>query len=550
MTPGLRIIPLGGAAEIGKNCTVVEQGEDIVIIDCGLSFPNEEQYGVDIIVPDFTYLVENRDRIRGLFLTHAHEDHVGALPYFLRQLNVPIYATEFTHAMIRQKLEEKTDVHSLDLRTLKPGDKVACGQLSVEPIRVTHSIPDTMAMAVRTSFGIVLFTADFKLDFTPIDGKKTDMSRLAALADEGVLVLLSDSTNVDRPGWSPSEREVSGAYQKFFSTAPGRILITMFASNIHRMQQAFDVALATGRKVAVAGRRMENTIDVCSRYGHLRVPTGVRIRLDDIGNYRPEQLVILTTGSQGEPMSALVQMSREEYGRMKVLPGDTILYSARPIPGNEAAIWRTVNRLFRLGAVVIYENAGAPIHVSGHAYQEELKTMINLTSPFYLAPVHGEPRHQHQYLEFARKMGYPEHRLFSMADGLPLCFDEERAWLGEPVPSGRMLVDNGGQPGVPDEIMRDRTNLANEGLVMVIAKLDIEKGELVEDLELDTKGLFASEKELANILSVVQSELQRWPRADLQDAGLVRSSISDEMRRHLSRRLKLRPIIVPVVIEV
>ncbi len=546
----VKVIPLGGAAEIGKNCTVVEQGDDIVVIDCGLSFPNEEMYGVDIIIPDFTYLLENREKVRGIFLTHAHEDHVGALPFLLKELNVPVYTSELTHAMIYGKLEERMDVDSLTLITMKPGETVEFASLSVESIRVTHSVPETTAMAVRTEHGIVLFTADFKLDFTPVDGKLTNLTRLAELAREGVLVLVSDSTNVDRPGWGPSEREVTGAYRKYFAEAPGRILITMFASNIHRMQQAFDVAKETGRKIAVAGRRMDNTIDICSRYGFLKIPAGVRIRLEDISKYEANQLVILTTGSQGEPMSALVQMSREEYGRMRVLKGDTILYSARPIPGNEAAIWRTVNRLFRIGANVIYESPGAPIHVSGHAYQEELKTMINLTMPYYLAPVHGEPRHQSTYLEMAQQMGYPEHRLFNMNDGVPLIFDDKSATLGEPVPSGRVLIDNGGHAGISEEVIRERGSLANDGLVLVTAVIDIDKGELVSALEMQTKGFFGNDGELEASLTFVRDELGKLTANDFKDVGIVRSAISDGMRRQISRRMKLRPIIIPVVLEI
>lgn len=545
----VQIIPLGGAGEIGKNCTVVSQGDDLIVVDAGLSFPNEEMPGVDIVIPDFTYLIENRHRIRGVFLTHAHEDHVGALPYLLRMLQVPVYATPFTTAMIRSKLEEKVEAKRIDLRPMKPGDKIECGCLTVEPVRVTHSIPETCAMAVHTSHGVVLFTADFKFDFTPVDGKLTDMDRLAELGREGVVCLLSDSTNIERPGWGPSERSVREGLYKAFVEAPGRILITTFASTIHRMQQALDVAAETGRKVAVAGRRMEQNIDTCTRLGYMTIPKGTFIRLDEIKNYAPNQLVILTTGSQGEPMSALVQMSKETYSRLRILPGDTILYCARPIPGNEAAIWRTVNRLFRMGATVIYD-ASTPIHVSGHAYQEELKMMINLTRPYYLAPVHGEPRHQHLYSQMARNMGYPEHRVFDIQDGDILAIDDTQAEISGRVHSGRVLVDNGGNTGITDDVLRDRNTLASDGLIMVTLAVDLEAGEIVGDTNLQAKGFSGDEGALAYAGKQLDEALSQLSKVDIQDVDKVRHTVTDSVRRSIHRRASLRPLIMPTVIEV
>ncbi|RYG30059.1 ribonuclease J, partial [bacterium] len=378
----VQVIPLGGVGEIGKNCTAVREGEDIVLIDCGLSFPDEDMMGVDIVIPDFTYLVENADKVRGVFLTHAHEDHVGGLPYLLKQIRVPVYCTEFTQALIRQKLEERLTRDRIDIRVFKPGDIIQAGKLSVEPVRVTHSIPENCSMAIRTSHGIVLFTGDFKFDFTPVDGKLANITRFGELGVEGVVALFSDSTNVDRTGWGPSESTVTEGLRAVFTSAPGRVLITTFASNIHRLQQAYDVAAETGRKVAVIGRRMEQNVDICERLGYLKVPKETRIRLDEVQNYPDDKLVIFTTGSQGEPMSALVQMSKGTYGRMQIKRGDTLAYSARPIPGNEGAIWRTINRLFEQGCRVVYDSP-TPIHVSGHAYQEELKMMVNLTRPYY-----------------------------------------------------------------------------------------------------------------------------------------------------------------------
>ncbi len=545
----VQVIPLGGVGEIGKNCTVFRQGDDIVVIDVGLSFPNEEMPGVDIVIPDFTYLIENKDLIRGIFLTHAHEDHVGSLPYLLRQIQPPVYASEFTHALIRNKLEEKTDIKSLDLRTFKAGDEIECGSLVVEPVRVTHSIPETTAMAIKTSQGIVLMTADFKFDFTPVDGKLSNLARFGELGKEGVILLLSDSTNVERPGWGPSERDVAQGLRKVFLEAAGRVLLTSFSSNIHRMQQVYDVAAETGRKVAVVGRRMEMNVEVCSRMGYLKIPPNTRATLDELRFMEPNKVAILTTGSQGEPMSALVKMSREEYGRLQLVSGDTLIYSARPIPGNEAAIWRTINRLFRMGVNVVYESA-TPVHVSGHAYQEELKMMINLTRPFYVAPVHGEPRHQNLYNHIAVEMGYPEHRTFIMRDGVPLCLDDTNAWLGEQVACGRVLVDSAGNPGVTEEILRDRTSLARDGVVAVTVAIDPEQGELVGDAHVSAKGFHAAESILITLAEQLADHVAGLDSESLRDVDRVRHEVGDLARRFLHKKTNLRPLVLATVVEV
>jgi len=545
----VQILPLGGVGEIGKNCMAIRQGDDIVVIDVGLSFPNEEMLGVDIVIPDFQYLIENRDLIRGIFLTHAHEDHVGGLPYLLQHVKAPVYSTEFTHAIIRSKLEEKADIKSLDLRVFKPGDIIEVGSLSVEPVRVTHSIPETTAMAIRTQHGIVLMTADFKFDFTPIDGKLSNIARLGELGKEGVILLLSDSTNVERPGWGPSEKAVIPGLRKVFNEAKGRVFLTTFASSIHRLQQVYDVAAETGRKVAVLGRRMEQNVDICSRLGYLKVPKDTRVNLDDLKYLEPHQIAILTTGSQGEPMSALVQMSKETYGRMQLVEGDTLIYSARPIPGNEAGIWRTVNRLFRMGVNVVYESA-TPVHVSGHAYQEELKMMINLTRPFYVAPVHGEPRHQHIYCKMAEGMGYPEHRIFTLTDGISLCFDEKEAYFGEPFPCGRKLVDYGGNVGVADEVLRDRTSMAKDGVITIAVAIDPEQGEMVGDAIVAAKGFNATDALLTQLAEVVTDHVANLREAELRDVDRVRRDVGDVARRFIAKRLNLRPIVLPNVIEV
>lgn len=545
----VQVIALGGVGEIGKNCSVVRENDDIVVIDCGLSFPNEEMLGIDIIVPDFTYLLENKEKVRGVFLTHAHEDHVGGLPYLLAQMDVTIYCTEFTQALIRTKLEERLPNKKLDIRIFKPGDIIQAGSMSVEPVRVTHSIPENCAMAVRTSHGIVFFTGDFKFDFTPIDGKLANITRIGEMGHEGVLLLLSDSTNVERPGWGPSERTVTAGIRKVFQEAEGRVLLTTFASNIHRMQQVYNVAAEMGRKVAVVGRRMEQNMDICDRMGYVKIPKGIRIRLDEMRQYPDNKVAILTTGSQGEPMSALVQMSKGEYGRLQIKQGDTLIYSARPIPGNEGAIWRTINRLFNQGCRVVYESA-TPIHVSGHAYQEELKMMINLTRPYYIAPVHGEARHQFLYNQIARDMGYPDHRLFTMFDGIPLCLDDTSAAFGERVPCGRVLVDNSGVPGVPDEVLRDRYNVANDGLIAVTIPIDTTKGEIVGDPILVSKGFFGPEGILDLAFDHLCDALNALSKDELKDTSRVRHDATDVVKRLIHKRTNLRPLILPTIVEV
>lgn len=542
----IEILPLGGAGEIGRNCTLVTHGDDMLMVDCGISFPDEDMHGVDVVIPDFSYVEEHKDRLRGVVLTHAHEDHVGALSHFLQKVNVPIYATAFTHAMIRPKLEERMDTRNLKTVVVRYGDMVPVGKLKFEFVRITHSIPETSCVAIHTEHGVVLFTADFKLDFTPVDGMLSDLTRLTELGEMGVVCLLSDSTNVDRPGFGPSEQLATEGFRKAFAEAPGRILITMFSSNIHRMQQAMDVASETGRKVAVAGRRMEQTVDICTQLGYIKPPKGVRIRLDQANELPEDQVVILTTGSQGEPLSALVQMSKEEYARMRVRDGDTILYSARPIPGNEAAIWQTTNRLFNLGAVVVHD-ANPPIHVSGHAYQDELKMMINLTKPFYLAPVHGEPRHLHTYTEMAKAMGHVEHRMFKLQDGNKLIIDETQAWLEEATDGASQWIDKGGHV-VSAQTVRDRMTLADYGIVTATVKVSTSKGAL--GVSITSRGYSGSEISLVRAREAAEDSLDSVPTQKLGEESFVVGKVADAISTTLQRQASLRPMVVVNIVRV
>ena len=541
----VQIIPLGGAGEIGKNCTVVRQGDDIIVIDCGISFPHEEHYGVDIVIPDFTYLFENRDMVRAIICTHAHEDHVGALSFLLPEMDVPIYATKFTAAMIRSKLAERMRHIEPDLRIIEPGEIIKAGKFEIEPIRVTHSIPETCAMAIRTSLGVVLFTAEF--DFTPVDGKLTDVARLAAVGKEGVIALVSDSTNIDRSGWSPSESEVSIGLRKAFTESPGRVLMTMFSSNVHRMQQALDVARETGRKLAVAGRRMESTLQLAAEIGYVHIPEGTFIRLDEMSSYAEDKLVILTTGSQGEPMAALSQMSRGEYRRMQIREGDTILYSARPIPGNEGAIWRTINRLFLLGANVIYESE-TPIHVSGHGHAEEIKMMVNLTNPYYIVPVHGEPRHQHIFREMAMDMGWPKDRIFEIQNGQPFCFDEKKAWFDDKIAWGEHLIDQHGDVAVTEKVLGERSSLGHDGVVIISIGVDLKRGVVSSTPEVVTRGFSGPSEVVDDGMADVRQALDDLDPSKLKDAYIVQDAVEAAMRRAIQKGCRQRPVIVGVVV--
>jgi ribonuclease J len=545
----LEIIPLGGTGEIGKNLNLVRCDGEAVIIDCGISFPGEDLPGVDLVIPDPEYLLSVRDELLAILLTHGHEDHVGALPYLLPRLGkLPIYGTPLTLALIEQKLRERR----LDapLNPVKPGTPFQVGSITVEPIRVTHSIPDCVAYALRTAEGIVVFTGDFKFDHTPVDGERTDFNHLARLGDEGVLLLLSDCTNAERTGWTPSESTVSDAYYTLFANAQGRILVTTFASNLHRLQQAIDMAQVYGRRVAVLGRRMEQNVDIAVQRGYLRVEPGVLISARQIDDYPPERILVLTTGSQGEPLSALSQIAADEYPRLKINPGDTVILSATPIPGNESLVWRTVNRLVRLGAKV-YHDGIVPVHVSGHASQEELKLMISLLKPRYLAPVHGEPRHQAAYFELARQMGYRDEQMFMLENGAVLRIENGIATLGEKVPAGRLLIEEGVEGGVPESLIRDRRVIAEEGILVALITVRAQTGELVDDPQFILRG-FEWQNEVQPELAreAILQTLGKMAPAEISDWDNIREELTQVLRRFCRKHLSRRPMVVAIVTEV
>lgn len=539
----LKVIPLGGAGEIGKNCTVVELGDDIIVIDCGISFPHEEQHGIDIVIPDFTYLRANKHRVKGVFITHAHEDHIGALSYLIPDLDCPVFATPLTEAFIRVRLEERIRLKDANIKTLSQTEPVKVGPFTVEPVRVTHSIPETMAMAIHTEYGVILFTADFKFDNNPVDQKPSDLKRLAELGEEGVLLLLSDSTNVDREGWSPSESSVHAGLHKVIEPHQGRVLVTMFSSNIHRMQQICDVSKELGRKVCVAGRRMEQTFHMCRRLGYLHVPDDLIVPIEDVTSQKPDEITIIVTGSQGEPRAALSQMSRAEYSRLKVQEGDLIIYSARPIPGNEGPIWRTVNRLVKLGAKVHIDYV-SDVHASGHGSQEELKMMVRLTKPFYIAPVHGEPRHQQMVVDLLDKMGHPKHRRFIISNGDTLCMDEQKAWVDEPVHFGDVYLDQNGNHIVTEAILRERTALATDGVFVVSMTVDKKAGCIDGVPQAQSKGFIASKSDMEDIMDDLWSVISRLQPAEISHLEMFEATIADNLRKSIWRRAKQSPVVI------
>ncbi len=550
--PKLSLIPLGGLGEIGKNMMAVRFGESILIIDCGLMFPEEEMLGIDIVIPDITYLLDNRDSVLGIVLTHGHEDHIGALPYVLRHLNVPVYGTKLTLGLLQGKLKEQNVLGEASLHTVKPRDSVQIGPFKVEFIRVSHSIPDAVSVAVHTPMGVVFHTGDFKFDLTPVDGQVTDFHRLSQLGEKGVLVLLSDSTNAERPGYTMSERVVGNTFDENFRQATERIIITTFASNVHRLQQAIQAAYKHGRKVAVVGRSMVNVITVATELGYMDIPEGLLIDLDEANKLPRNKIVILTTGSQGEPMSALTRMALSDHRQVDIMPGDTIIISATPIPGNEKLVARIIDQLFKQGARVIYE-LGSEIHVSGHPNQEELKLMLNLIRPKFFVPVHGEYRMLIKHAELAKDVGILPENIFVAENGQVLEFSRRSGRMTGRVTAGRVLVDGLGVGDVGNIVLKDRKQLSQDGILIVVLTIDHATGEVVAGPDIVSRGFVyvrESEQLLEEAKTRVKSALDKCSGKGVSEWSSIKAQVRDALGKFLYEKTRRRPMVLPIIMEI
>ncbi|HEV8280560.1 MAG TPA: ribonuclease J [Candidatus Limnocylindrales bacterium] len=548
----LRIIPLGGVGEIGKNMYVFEYGEDIVVIDCGLMFPDEEMFGIDLVIPDITYLKERRANVRAFLITHAHEDHVGGLPYVLPEFpGVPIYASTLARGLLGNKVREHK-LHNNPLLAMEPGDELQIGPFGVVTFRIGHSIPDAMGIALRTPVGTVVHTGDFKFDHTPVDGKLSDFATLARLGAEGVICLLSDSTRAENPGYTPSERTVGDAFREIMEPVEGRVIVATFASNIARIQQVLDAASTFDRKVAVIGRSMEQNFRIATDLGFLQYPPGQIVGKDKIGEVPAEKLVIATTGAQGEPMSGLARMANRDHRFVEIQPGDTVIVSASPIPGNEEYVSRTIDNLFKAGAEVFYHTIKRA-HVSGHASQEELKLMLGLTKPRYFIPIHGEFRMQVQHGRLAVETGVLPENVFIIENGMPIeILADGSARRGQPVPAGYVFVDGLSVGEVGEIVLRDRRALANDGMFMVVVTVDKQTGNVIGRPEIITRGFVPAnerdpviESTSARVVEAIQN-----PGDHISEIALLKSQIKDAVSRHLYEQTKRRPMVFPVVVEV
>ncbi|QLY81870.1 ribonuclease J [Clostridium intestinale] len=548
----VKIIPLGGINEIGKNITAIEFKDDIVVIDCGMKFPDEDMFGIDVVIPDVSYLQKNADKVRGIFLTHGHEDHIGALPYVLKQLKVPVYGTKLTLGLVETKLKEHGLLSSVELIRVKPRDVVKLNSVSVEFIKINHSIADACAIAIHTPIGAVLHTGDFKIDYTPIDNEPTDFSRLADLGRKGVLVMLADSTNVERPGYTLSERVVGENFVNFFGKAKGRIIVATFASNVHRIQQIITAAQKFGRKVAVSGRSMENVVQVALELGYLEFDEDVLISVDNISKYPNDKVVVITTGSQGEPMSALARMASSEHKKLNVIEGDTVIISASPIPGNEKLVSKVINLLFKKGADVIYE-ALADVHVSGHAFQEELKLMHTLVKPRNFIPVHGEFRHLKQHGELAMKLGLPEKNVHIPENGEVIEVTRDSIRKNGTVTSGQIFVDGLGVGDVGNIVLRDRKHLSQDGILTVVVTIEKESSTVIAGPDIISRGFVyvrESEKLMDEAREIVKKVLRNCEEKKITDWATMKTNMKDELRNFLYEKTKRRPMILPIIMEI
>ncbi|MGE5614424.1 MAG: ribonuclease J [Bacillota bacterium] len=548
----LKVIPLGGLQEIGKNITVFEYGDDMIVVDCGMAFPEDDMLGIDIVIPDISYLIKNKEKIKGIILTHGHEDHIGGMPYLLKDINVPVYATKLTLGLLKYKLEEHELHHQAQLVDVEPGETVQLGAFRVEFIRSTHSIADTVALALHTPVGVVVHTSDFKIDYTPIVGEPIDLARLSELGKEGVLLLMCDSTNVERPGFTMSEKTVGDTFEEIFMNARSRIIVASFASNIHRVQQVINAALKFNRKVSVVGRSMVNIVNVAMELGYLNVPDGTMIDIDLIEKYPPDRLVIITTGSQGEPMSALSRIAASEHKKVEIEPGDMVIISASPIPGNEKPIIKVINELFKKGADVIYESL-ADVHVSGHACQEELKLIHNLVKPKFFMPVHGEYRHLKQHANLAAELGMKPENIFMMEIGKVLELDSDSARINGSVSSGRVLVDGLGVGDVGSIVLRDRKLLSQDGLIVIVITIEKESGQLIAGPDIISRGfVYVKESEdlIEDAREVVKMALAKCEGRQKDDWPAKKGIIKDELREYLFEKTKRKPMILPIIVEI
>ena len=548
----LKIIPLGGLLEIGKNITVFEYEDDIIIVDCGIAFPEDDMLGVDLVIPDFAYLEKNKDKIRGMIITHGHEDHIGAIPYFLKQINVPIYATKLTAGLISNKLEEHKLLKSTKMKIVKQGEKINLGVMKVEFIRSCHSIPDSVALAIHTPVGTVVHTGDFKIDYTPIDGQRMDMGRLAELGNKGVLALLSDSTNSERKGYAMSESTVGEVFDKLFLNCTKRIVVATFASNIHRIQQIVDSAVKYNRKVSVCGRSMINVIQTAVELGYINVPENTFIDIDMIKNYTDEQLVILTTGSQGEAMSALTRMASGEHKKVEITPNDLVIISATPIPGNEKFVSKVIDDLMQIGAEVVYSSL-ADIHVSGHACQEEQKLMLSLVRPKFFLPVHGEYRQLMVHARTAVSLGIPPENIFIMNNGRVMEISENSAKMTGTVQSGKILIDGLGIGDVGNIVLKDRQHLSQDGLIVIVITMDSATGEVVAGPDIISRGFVyvrESENLMDEVKKTVQKELYKCEEKGIKDWSSIKSNLKDGLRDYVFAKTKRNPMILPIIMEV
>ena len=548
----LKIIPLGGIQEIGKNMTVFEYGNEIIIVDCGLAFPEDEMLGIDLVIPDMMYLEKNKEKIKGVVITHGHEDHIGAVPYFLQQFDVPIYGTKLTIGLIENKLEEHKLPRKTKLKVVSAGQTITLGKFKIEFIKSCHSIPDSVMFAITTPVGTVIHSGDFKIDYTPIDDERMDLGRIAELGNKGVLALLSDSTNSERKGYTMSERTVGEVFDKLFINCTKRIVVATFASNVHRVQQIVDAAVANNRKIAVCGRSMINMIETARKFDYIKVPDNVFIDIDMIKNYTDEQLVIITTGSQGETMSALTRMASGEHKKVVITPNDLVIISANPIPGNEKLVGKVIDDLMKIGAEVVYSSL-EDVHVSGHACQEEQKLLLSLVRPKYFIPVHGEYRQLVAHSETAMKIGIDPKNIFMMTNGRVLELGEKGAKLTGTVPVGKIMVDGLGVGDVGSIVLRDRHHLSQDGLIIVVLTMDSASGSVVAGPDVISRGFVyvrESENLMDEVKRIMREKIAKCEEEHITDWSSIKSIIKDTLREFVYQKTKRNPMILPIIMEI